>query len=236
MINRTQSTLTLSLLLLVLFVGIVSSASFTFKQDEPVNYEFTCLDTNNNFCGTDTPLQISIIYEKNGTPLFRNSSMTGENTYFNHTLPTEYIGSYSAIIISEGTGNATSEFTYEVNPTGSSIDSSDAIIFAIIISLMFGVSLFFLIVAKQTETDGVRLFFMLVSYLVVILSAGAGRVLIDYTPVSSGIGGLSLSFLFVLGTVFVLVMYYVFLNQTRRAIELMRAKRGFPQDNDPEYF
>lgn len=123
---------------ILLSVSVIAECSYTFKQHQIVNYQFKCLDTNNNYCGSGTQLLISVEYP-DGSNALNNVSMTYNPTYFNITLPTSQLSDstgYSAIIVSPN-GNATSEFSYCVTPSGFTSTATFFFIFIIIIGLVF---------------------------------------------------------------------------------------------------
>ena len=96
---------------------LVSAESFVFQQNVEVNYRFRCLDTNTNYCNSATICVINI-EDPRGINVYDNSSMTWNETFFNHTLPTVQIGEYSSIIKCNGVNGTISEFQYKVTPTG----------------------------------------------------------------------------------------------------------------------
>jgi len=233
---KNQIKCLIFLLFVVVIINFVS-ATEVFRQNEEVNL-IKSVRVNG---GLSTDLLCNItVTNPNGLVIVEFSEMTNQTSFHNFTFPINNItelGIYDYdIYCTDGNLNATNSYQFDVTPSGKRFETSDAIIFAIIIVSMFLVSLFFLYMARQTESDGIKLFFMLLSFVMVILTAGTGRVLIDYLPISGGINGLVTSFLFILGIVFVLIMYYVMINQTRRSLELMRAKKGFEGATDWENF
>ena len=120
---------------ILLILPLVTSASFTFKQNDVINYKFRCIDTTNYYCVNTTQLLINIDFADNGTNIINNLSMTGTNLYFNVTLPTKFIGDYNVLILSPTASNSTTEFTYRVTYTGDELSSSQTWIY--ILGLVF---------------------------------------------------------------------------------------------------
>lgn len=222
--------------LLLVTIPLVSSQEI-FKQNEETNIiKSIRVDgglANNLLCNITVQNPDKVI-------IVDFQPMQDRTSYFNYTFPANNLtelGEYKYdVSCTNSIINETGSFTFEVTPSGKRFDTADSITFGIILGIIFLISIFFLYLARQSESDGVRLFFMMTSFAFVILTAGAGRIMVDYLPISGGINGIVTSFLFILALVFVLIMYYVFVNQTRRSIELMRIKKGFGDITDSENF
>lgn len=117
-----------TLFIAVFLISMASAASYTFRNGEDVNFRFRCFDGSGEFCGGTSLVTISI-EAPNGTNVFDNSSMTGNPTFFNHTLPTEDNGIYSSIIFAPGNANTTTEFTYKVTNTGEELTTAGSTLF-----------------------------------------------------------------------------------------------------------
>lgn len=127
---------------LAIFVGIalVGAASYTFKQNEDVNFRFRCFDLNNSYCSSATSLIISIEYPT-GSNALDNVSMTWNPTYYNVSLPTSLLGIYSAMILSPTTNGTVSEFTYEVTGSGFVSTLGFFFLFIVIVTLIFALGI-----------------------------------------------------------------------------------------------
>lgn len=121
--------------------SLASAESFTFAQNDNINYTFRCFDTSSNYCNSGTILVISV--DVSGTfgsrNLLNNVSMTYNPTFFNVTLPTSLNGKYSAIISGV---NLTSTFTYNVTPNGEDPSTAQAFFYIGLLALL----VFFLII------------------------------------------------------------------------------------------
>lgn len=184
------------LLALALFIlPIVFAQSYEFELNENINYRFRCLDANNNYCSSGTIVTISI-EDPEGINIMDNSSMSGNDTYFNHSLPTNKLGSYKAIIVAPGNANTTTEFTYLVTPTGFDIN----VIPLQLIILVGGFGI--IILGKQLEN--LKLFKYIGSMLVMvmgILTLYPGYQGIDHTNLlgmAIGFSSIGLGFYFLI--------------------------------------
>lgn len=117
-------------LIIIILVANVIAGSYTFKQNEPIDFKFTCLDEDNNYCNALSKLAISIT-APNGTTLISNLSMTWNLNNYNVSLPTVENGVYKALVVGLNE-NASSEFTYMVNPLGKEFTNSQAILYFLI--------------------------------------------------------------------------------------------------------
>lgn len=116
------------ILVSLISLNFVSAESdLVFKQDEIVNYSFTCLDTSYSYCNSSTTCYISIS-SPNGTSLVNNQTLTYLATSFNYILPTTTLGVYDWILICNGLSNARSEGDYEVTNSGFVTDITRGII------------------------------------------------------------------------------------------------------------
>jgi hypothetical protein len=92
---------------------------------------------------------------------------------------------------------------------------------------MFGVTIFFLIFATITDSPGVKLFFNVISYITMILAIGTGYILIQNSEVQSNLSFMVEALLFIVGLVFIVIMFYIMINQTIQELALMQIKKGF---------
>jgi|TARA_R100000093_G_scaffold35586_1_gene18803 hypothetical protein len=111
----------LLLFVAVLLVGVASAevqeTSYTFKQNDFVNYNWTCLDDDGIHCSSGTPVTLTLTNPR-GVTIFSNSSMTFNPTSFNHTIDTSTIGEYKVLIIVPTITNTTTGFSYLVTASG----------------------------------------------------------------------------------------------------------------------
>lgn len=112
----------------IFMITLASAESFTFKQEEEVNFRFRCIDTAGEFCGSATVITLSL-EAPNGSNVFDNSSMTSNPTFFNHTLSTADTGTYQTLIFVPGNENTTTEFTYQVTVTGEVLTTAGSTLF-----------------------------------------------------------------------------------------------------------
>lgn len=167
----------------------------------------------------------------------QQAGIYGHSFYFtmNKTMATTpgiYI--YSIHCNSSSIGGFLTSF-FDVTESGLSLNVEDSIGNVGVIFFLFSLGIFFLIFAKNTEQPGIKLFFNLLGYIVIILSIGSCYILLQ--GLQSNLIPIAKTALIIVSIVFIVIMYYVFINLTKQALALMRAKKGFGSDfDDPAVF
>lgn len=104
----------------LIVVGVDAENSYIYKSGEIADIAISCFDENNYYCNANTNCNITIGYP-NGTILINNLLMTRNPSSYNYTLNkelTEIIGTYSAVVMCNGTTNGYSTFNFEINNLG----------------------------------------------------------------------------------------------------------------------
>jgi len=219
------------LIIMLLMVSLVGASSLgTFQQGE-------CTQLH-QICDNCTYVNVTLIAFPNGSSDNTDYAMTKDGGDYNYTFcNTDALGRYVYTTCGDLNGNNICEnIEFEITPNGSSLSTSSAIIYGLTLLLMFGVTIFFLIFAKVTETPGIKLFFNIIGYITMFLAVGSGYILLQSSGVNA-MSGTVMALLYVLGIVLIVIMYYIFINQTRHALALMKAKKGFGSefDNPPNF-
>lgn len=228
------------LALLVFSVGLSTGQDIRFvgRQNNVVDIREPCYN-NGTYCSASAYCNISI-WNPNQNIIISGATMDNNGAYHNYSLnttQTSLIGLYEASITC--TDNSLSSFNnywFKLTPSGETADSGEATILLVILGVMVGFAAFFLVVAWLTQQDGVRLFFILLAFIMGILSTGTIRILLQYTSLSGGIINLVTAMIFIVTITFITIMFYVMVNQTKSAISLMKAKRGFGDLENENYF
>ena len=209
------------MVLISLASGAISNLG-TFEQDTCVELPQICKDCTYN--------NISKILYPNSTIIVENVVMTKDDTYYNYTFcSTDALGTYTINGFGDPAGTKTTwNYIFEVTPTGKSATTYSSIISGLILLVMFGTAIFFMIFAKTTEQPGVKLFFNMISFVVMILMVGTGVIILRNENLTT----LIKSLLFIIAIVFIIAMYYIFTNMTKTALALWKAKRGFGSELD----
>ena len=171
--------------LLVLFsLTFIIAEEIVLRQNDNVNYQFKCFNNDSTLCTSVTQCTISINYP-NGTNIYDNSTMTNTGTYINHTLTTDALGKYNAIINCLGSiEGGIAEFPYFVTPNGQKLEISESIIYILLtvsVFIFFILSLYFTImipysnesndlgmIVRTTKYKYIKLSFFLLSYVLFV--------------------------------------------------------------------
>ena len=224
---------------LFVFMFLISfvSAENVFKEDTIVDLKVHCIN-NNTYCSRIGICNLTIL-DSESNFILNNVVMQNQSAYHNYTLNlthTSESGEFTRNVVCFDNGlRGYSSDTFKITPTGNALDQPSALSMIIILLIMFGVTIFFLIFSKQTTNPPIQLFFNLISYITMALTVGAGWILLQSSGVQSNISELMIALMFVVGIVFTVIMYYVFINSTRQALALMKAKRGFSDDEDFDF-
>jgi len=224
---------------LALFFVSFASAESIYKEDTLQDLKVPCFN-NNSYCSPSSVCNLTMI-RYDGTILINNELMSFNSAYHNYTLNTTHTaesGEHRIVVVcTDGGIKGKSTFTLIITPTGKSISTSSAITQGLILFIIFGVTIFFLIFAGTTENPGVKLFFNVVGYIAMFIAVGTGYILMQNSEVQSNLSFTLEALIFVIGIVFIVIMFYIMINQTRRALELMRIKKGFGSEYDnPQMF
>jgi len=119
---------------------------------------------------------------------------------------------------------------FEATTSGINHEEPEAIINGIYLMMLFGISIFFLIFSRNTEHPGIKLFFNLLDYISMLTAVGAGYIILQ--GFQTNLTSLAKVIMISMGLIFIVIMYYVFINLTRQSLALMRAKKGFGSDLD----
>jgi len=118
-------------IILLMFLGmfLISFVSAAAIEIEPIfvtqggtyDLKLRCFDTNNLPCDYDNTLCQISIDNPDGSNIINNQTMTANPTYYNYTLVQEQtmiIGTHRVHTTCQGSNNAFSTWTYEVNAGG----------------------------------------------------------------------------------------------------------------------
>lgn len=229
----------IALIILVTLMIQSVTAQQIYKEDTEVDLKVPCFN-NNSYCSSSSNCNITIV-DFEDVVVVNNDNMTTNTAWHNYTLNvtrTATAGEYRATVVcADGGRKGKSTFYYILTPTGNAFDISSAIVYGLILVIMFGVTLFFLAFGSLTESPGVKLFFNMISYLTMTLTVGSGYILLQNSGVQSNISSTMNGMMYIVGIVLVIIMYYIFINQTRHALALLKVKKGFGSefDNPPVF-
>lgn len=234
---KDKILVTLIVMTLLVVSLSVASAGQVYRQDTNIDLKVPCLN-NNTYCSQATTCNITII-DSESVVIVDNELMQNQTAYQNYTFNVTHSansGEYTRnIICSDGGVSGYSSDTFIITPTGNAFDDASSFATTIILVLMFGVTIFFFLFSKQTVNPAIQLFFTLISYLTMTLTVGAGWVLLQNSGVQTNVSPLITTLLYIVAIVFIIIMYYVFINITKQSLALWKTKKGFDDGDDYEY-
>lgn len=174
------------LILLVLPMVMGIEDELIFKQGQAVDLQIPCIVSggncdNNYLCNLTTNYPNSIL-------LVNNQLMQNQSSFYNYTFISGDLnvsGLYpNTMVCSNGVFNGTERFVFEVTPTGTSLTTGESILYILLtvaVFIFFSLSFWFAIVTpysndvndkgmviKVTKLKYVKLFFIMLSYILFI--------------------------------------------------------------------
>jgi len=211
--------------LIALFAITLASAQIetlgTYKHNDCIELKQTCSNC--------TYVNISSILFPNSTLAVNTDvEMLGSGTDYNYTFcDTDAIGQYIVNGYADVDGEQT-VWAYDFKITNSGYDITEGYtgIISMVLLIIYGISIFFIIVAYKTPSGGFKVFFVLLSFVFLLLSMIASMVVVQSTGLSPALGTTLSAFIFVLGTVFFIMFVYALIKQTKEALDLYNFNRG----------
>ncbi len=229
--------LVVSMFVILTLLPSVNSQEEVYQQNTVVDLKIFCLN-NNTYCSPTSTCNITIM-DSSDSVLINNDLMENRGAFHNYTLNltlTANSGEFSRAVVCLDNGRgAFASDTYIITPTGNAFDDASSRSATIVLVLMFGVTLFFLVFSKQTINPNIQLFFNMIGYLVMTLTVGAGWILLQSSGVQSNLSVLVRSLMFIVGIILILIMYFIFINQTKHVLKLMKAKKGYGDIEDDRF-
>jgi|TARA_R100000750_G_scaffold62697_2_gene57431 hypothetical protein len=234
-VNKMRFTLLISLAFILMFVTtFVSAENLVYVQGELADIKVPCIN-NNTYCSAASTCDLTVINPES-VILLNNTRMTRQTAFHNYTLNTSDTatnGEYTRnVFCNDGTDNGFSSVSFFITPTGEKLSTSSSIGYGIILFIMLGVSVFFLIFSKLVENPGFKLFFILTGFIILILTIGTGVVTAQSFGIQSGAINLFSGMLFLVTLVLILIMMFILVQQFRTAVQLMKARKGFIDEDD----
>ena len=116
---------------------------------------------------------------------------------------------------------------FEVTATGQETFPETMVVSAGLFLLIFGVSIFFLILFLKIESPPIKLFFLMLSFVFLIGSLLMAMVVGYNSGLPANINSAITNFMYALGLVFTLIFMFVLIKQITSALDMMREKKGY---------
>jgi len=207
----------------ILILPLMSALLGTFEKETDINLIQTC--NNCTYCN------LTSIRYPNGSNIFNNIEMTKDGTYYNYTLNETYTGTVGIYKYCYDCGNAAEKATgcinFEVTLSGMEAPEGQSYILAGIFIVVFGIACVFLWLSNQIEEPGIKIFFLLASFVFLLGSLLSASIIAFDSNLTSGVNTTITILFYALGLIFFVIFAYVMIRQTVSAIDLMRERKGY---------
>lgn len=231
---KSKLVFSLFLLLLLTSFAVAQTDEFVYKQGTEVDIKVPCTFLG-QYCGVTSSCNLTLLDPEDNV-ILSDALMTRNSDFHNYTLNTSDTainGEYTRNVqCCEASLCGFSTHKITITPTGEKLTTSSAIGYGIMLAIMFGVCIFFLVFSRMTENPGVKLFFIMVGFVVMLMTIGTGVVTAQNFDIQSNAINLVSGLLYLIIMIFTVSMMYIFIQQTRRAIQLLKAKKGFVDEDD----
>lgn len=204
----------------------------TFQIDESVELIQTC---SNETAPCDYCNITSLRYP-DGTAAVVNVVMTKNTAVFNYTLSAilvNTIGKYAVTgFCTAGGVYSPWAYTFDITESGVDVSEGTAIMRGFALIILLGIGFFFIFFASTTESSGVKLFLSMMGYIFVLITSATSYIILKDNEIFVGVANIGFAALFILIIIFIVIMYYIFINLTKTALAMWRAKKGFGSELD----
>jgi len=206
----------------------VSASLGTFKRGSDVNLIQTC--NNCTYCN------ITSASYPNSSNFLTNKVMTQDGTYFNFTLNSTYTDTVGWHKYCYDCGNAAERATgcidYNINLGGNTLEEGQGFVLLGIFVVIFGIAWIFLFVSGKMAGEGLKIFFLLASFVFLIGALGIIYVMAEDYGLSLAMNSMVSTFLYIICFVTIVMFFYVMIRQTVKALNLFKLRKGYVGYND----
>jgi len=212
------------LLIASIFLISIVSAQLTFELNEKIDLKVGCFDTDDDICSSTSICNITVFYP-NLTTMINEQTMTNQRVFFNYTIDKQdKIGEYNSLVgCSDSATNGYTSFAFYV---GRNYTEAQSGIISTVILLSFGISLFFLFFASKTESLGISLLFIGVSFITMISSLGLSVVAIQQMLQTDAMLETTSRIFYALLIIFGIFITFIFIRMTIKALDALKSNRG----------
>lgn len=222
----------LGIFMAMLLISCVSAAFTslgTFAQDDPVTIRQLCASCSYN--------NISSIIYPNGTQILNETPMTKNGVEYLYVFNwTTAEGEYKLNGFGDLDGVKTVwAYSFEVTGTGSPVNNNYPFVLGLIILITFGISIIFIWLTEKMEQPGMKIFFMILSFVFMIAAIGFGMITMQEMNVPENISSGSIMIMFSMGLILFVVIAYILIKIIRNALEMYKINSGLKVDMESPY-
>lgn len=210
------------------YLPSVSGELGTFKQGTDIQLIQTC--NNCTYCN------ITAVKYPNSSDIYVNQIMTQDGTYFNFTLNSTYTNTLGWHKYCYDCGNeeekATGCIDFSINQGGNVMEDGQGFVFAGIFIIIFGIACVFLYLSSKMAGEGLKIFFLLATFVFLIGTVGVIAVIAVDSGLTSGMSSMVSVMLYAVSIITILMFFYVLIRQTVNALNLFKLNKGYASYND----
>lgn len=222
-----KNLIVFTLLLVLLFSVSLPNLSAQDYNSHKQSTDYTLLVSSNNATSCD----ISYIKYPNNTKNILNKNMTQDGRTFYADIDS---GNFTntgitcfGITCTDGSTNEVGSKCIDVTLSGTDPDSSSSYIALGLLGLIFGIACVFLFITFKVQEGGIKIFFLLSSFVFLIGSLATAYVVSFDMNLTSGINTTITVMLYAFGLIMFVVVAYILINQIRSTLELIQQKKGY---------
>lgn len=213
----------LFIMMFIALVGIVN-ANQVSQVDVETNITVICL--NDGYCSASSYCNINVI-NPTGAVIVAGENMTNQVSFHNYTLTPDALGAYAVkgfcLDLNE---SQEIDFVFDVTPTGIATPEGVPTFQGIFLIILFGISVVFLVYSSKFGETAFKLFFLLTSFIFMFATLITGYMISSSTNVLGSINSTTLSLIYVMGAILVILFVYFLIRQTINALDLYNIKKG----------
>lgn len=218
-------------------VAIESAIGESIPINQNISFEFHVYNLSNGLILSNESVLCSLhIYDKYGSHLLIDNNLEFESVNFDFSAMVNQdnftqLGTYEYLINcnSSTIGGYYIGGVYATS-SGEILETYGSIGIGIILFLVFLVGGFFLYIGTITQEEGIKLFYLFIGFIFIIILVGGISITAGHLHVP-GIKAYTNVTLFTTLIIFIVTLYYLFINLTKRAMRNMGANKGYMSDD-----
>lgn len=222
---------------LIFFVALLFGLMFNFVSAATINIGDYSIPVKQNSCynipfGCDncTWVNLTITYP-NGSIIVSEGEMTSiDGFHYNYSFcDTDTLGKYWVTYHydEDGTYLYTDMNWFEVTSNGFIPDIAKAIIQGSFLFLLFGISVFFIILSYKTESPGLKVFFLFLSFLLIMSCLILSSIAAVETSVYENFKSAITIFIFAFGLILFVLFAYIMIEIIKATLNSMKEDKGY---------
>jgi len=210
---------------IILLTSVASMVSAYDTHEKGKDYQLVVNSNNATSCN------LSYTQNPKGELTIFNSEMNqdGRTFYINVTSGNFTNQGVTCLGISctDGSTNKQGSKCLDITLSGLNPNSTNHIVSLSILFLIFGIAGVFLFLAFKVDSPGIKLFFVIASFVFLIGSLIIGYVVAFESNLTESINSTIITMIYAFGFIFFVVIAYIMLNQIKEAVSSIQSNKGY---------